>query len=108
MGGSHHWAEPPRLPPVQAGTLTSEPPPRGAAAGQLDHTRGEHETKQQPAHEPEGEAFMRRGPGQPAPGRLLVVGALPQRGHQNGQKASLQQQGIPTERRNSTQGLYPT
>lgn len=51
---------------------------------------------------------MGRGPGQPAPGGLLVVGALPQRGHQHGQKASLQQQGIPTERRNSTQGLYST
>lgn len=58
MVGGQGWAEPPRLPHVQAGTLTSEPPPHGATAGQLDHTRGEHEAKQQPAHEPEGEAFM--------------------------------------------------
>lgn len=102
--GGQGWAEPPGLPRGQAGTLTSEPPPRGATAGQLDHTRGEHEAKQQPAHEPEGEGFMGQGPGQPTLRGLLMVGGLPQGGHQHSQEASLQQQGIPKGRRKSTKG----
>lgn len=108
MGGQG-WAEPPphRLPQVQAGILTSEPPPRGATAGQLDHTRGEHEAEQQPAHEPEGEAFVGRGSCQPTLGGLLMVGGLPQGGHQHSQEASLQQQGIPAGRRKSTESPLP-
>lgn len=51
---------------------------------------------------------MGQGPCQPALGGLLMVVAWSQGGHQHGQEASLQQQGIPVGRRNSTKGPSPS
>lgn len=68
--------------------LTCEPPPGGAAAGQLHHAGGEHEAEEQPAHQPEGDAVVgapcRRAPLEEAQG-----------GHQHAQEARFQQEAVP-------------
>lgn len=68
--------------------LTCEPPPGGAAAGQLHHTRGKHEAEEQPTHQPEGDAVVWT----PGCGTPLEQA---QRGHEHGQEACFQQEAVP-------------
>lgn len=91
MGNSPGQRVPLPLPggaPKPMTPLTCEPPPRGAAAGQLHHARGEHQPEEQPAHQPESDTVVGT-PGCRAPPQQA------QGGHQHCQEPRFQQQAVP-------------